>query len=66
LKLKAFVCYVKDNSSQLFLTPVYSPPMRFAGTSAGTFHQVGRLATIEKEVEVKPPPTLMLPPPGAP
>jgi hypothetical protein len=30
--------------------------MRVAGTSAGTFHHVGRLATIEKEVEVKPPP----------
>jgi hypothetical protein len=44
------------NSSRLFLTPFYSPPMRFAGTSAGTFHHVGRLATIEKEVEVKPPP----------
>ena len=25
------------NSSRLFLTPFYSPPMRFAGTSAGTF-----------------------------
>jgi hypothetical protein len=30
--------------------------MRVAGTSAGTFHHVGRLATIEKEVDVKPPP----------
>jgi hypothetical protein len=30
--------------------------MWFAGTSAGTFHHVGRLATIENEVEVKPPP----------
>jgi hypothetical protein len=29
--------------------------MGFAGTSAGTFHHVGRIATIEKEVEVKPP-----------
>src|ERR1022692_100202 len=29
--------YVKDNTNRLFLTPFYSPPMRFAGTSAGTF-----------------------------
>jgi hypothetical protein len=57
LILKAFLHYVKDNSNRLFLTPFYSPPIRFAGTSAGTFHHVGRLATIENEVEVKPPPT---------
>jgi hypothetical protein len=56
LILKVFLRYVKDNSSRLFLTPFYSPPMSFAGTSAGTFHHVGRLATIENEVEVKPPP----------
>ena len=24
--------------SRLFLTPFYSPPIRFAGTSAGTFY----------------------------
>jgi hypothetical protein len=36
--LKVFLHYVKDNSSRLFLTPFYSPPMRFAGTSAGTFY----------------------------
>jgi hypothetical protein len=28
------------NSSRLFLTPFYSPPMSFAGTSAGTFYFV--------------------------
>ncbi len=32
--------YVKDNFSRLFLTPFYSPPTRFAGTSAGTFQTV--------------------------
>jgi len=36
LLLKALLHYVKDNSNRFFLTPFYSPPMRFAGTSAGT------------------------------
>ncbi len=32
--------YVKLNFSRLFLTPFYSQPVRFAGTSAGTFRAV--------------------------
>src|ERR1039457_2935838 len=38
--------YVKDNSSRLFLTPFYSPLMRFAGTSAGTFYFVTGVVTV--------------------
>jgi hypothetical protein len=40
LKIKAFLHYVKNNFSRLFLTPFYSQPMRFAGTPAGTFWMI--------------------------
>jgi hypothetical protein len=33
------------NSGRLFLTSFYSPPMRFAGTSAGTFYFVTGVVT---------------------
>src|SRR5665213_2876024 len=36
------MCYVKRNFYRLFLTPFYSQPTRFAGTSAGTFRDTFR------------------------
>ena len=45
LDYKVVTFYVKHNSVQLFLTPFYSQPMRFAGTPAGTFWGIYQLKT---------------------
>ena len=39
------------NSSRLFLTPFYSLPMRFAGTSAGTFEAAECLRSVRANAQ---------------
>jgi len=39
LRIKGSIRYVKDNFDRLSVTPFYSPPIRLAGTAAGTFDQ---------------------------